>query len=160
MKHQIKRKKRSGAYIGISIMIRFSQGFELSRTIFHQQQYSLPRIVPTKHAMVKKTEGKKNKEPKKQEIERRGRYSFWRCSGVSLTVPTPSTSRRKVATAVLIWKIPAATACDGDWFRREGGLGPPWMSWKLMADGIMKLKQKSYLLRDSERNMISIQFET
>jgi len=61
MKHQIKRKKRSEAYIGISITIRFSQGFELSRTIFHQQQYSLPRIVPTKHAMVKKQKKKKTK---------------------------------------------------------------------------------------------------
>ena len=36
-----------------------------------------------------------------------------------LTVPTPSTSRRKAAMAVLIWKIPVATACEGDWFRRE-----------------------------------------
>lgn len=57
---------------------------------------------------------------------------------MSLTVPRASTSRRKVATAVLIWKIPAATAWDGDWFRRAAGWGPPWISWKLMADSFTR----------------------
>lgn len=44
-----------------------------------------------------------------------------------------STSRRKAATAVLIWKIPAATACDGLFDDDDGDDRDPFCrSWKLI----------------------------
>lgn len=82
----------------------------------------------------------------------RNRDSFWRWSRVSLEVPMASTSRRKAATAVLIWKIPAATACDGLLDDDDGDDREPFCrSWKLIFFflcflfcffGFQKLKRK------------------
>ena len=63
--------------------------------------------------------------------------SFSRRSGVSLGVPRVLTSLWKVETAVLIWNIPAATACVGSCLplakpRREPKGRPASMSWKLI----------------------------
>lgn len=68
----------------------------------------------------------------RQQKKREQMYSLWRWSGVSLDVSIPSKRRRNPATPVLIWKIPAATACEGLWARDEDGLPPFWTSWKLI----------------------------
>lgn len=65
------------------------------------------KILKTK----KKWDGDRERNEWKRERERTD--SFWRWRGVSLAVPMASTRRRKAEAAVLIWKMAAATACDG-----------------------------------------------
>jgi hypothetical protein len=60
-------------------------------------------------------------------------YSLSRRAGVSLGVPKLSIKRLKDATAVLIWKTPAANACEGSCCRRTGGKPPDSMSRKLIS---------------------------
>ena len=64
-------------------------------------------------------------------------HSFSRSSGVSLGVPRVLTSRWKVETAVLIWKMPEATACVVSClplirFCLDDNGRPASRSWKLM----------------------------
>jgi hypothetical protein len=76
---------------------------------------------------------RRKKKKTTQELKGLITYSLSRRAGVSLGVPKLSIKRLKDATAVLIWKTPAANACEGSCCRRTGGKPPDSMSRKLIS---------------------------